>query len=157
ECAATSPSAMARASVAEREPDDSVRPADDGIVTIQVCNVSPTLMPHLRLIAQDADHYATLQASVGPGKQPDAAGRVQFAVPAEGFVVFVRVDNGWRCLVRNREIVQTRTRSVLELMPAEPIVGVFVVEHSEPVPSVLSLTGPVNTPQPQERLTDCHV
>src|SRR5262245_53378369 len=80
-CAATEASAMEKAAATERELDSETSTADDGIVRIQVCNVSPKLMPHLRLIAQDAAHLATLQASVGPGKQPDAAGRVQFAVP----------------------------------------------------------------------------
>src|SRR5262249_13823247 len=160
-CAPTAPSAMAEAAVTEREPDGAAPPADDGplddgIVTIQVRCVSPGLMPHLRLIALDADHLATLSTSVGPGKQPDAAGRARFAVPAERFVVCIRVDDGWRCLVRDREIVHTRTRGVLGLMPAEPIVGVFVVEHDQQVRSALSLTGTVDTTRP-EGLDDTHV
>jgi hypothetical protein len=158
--AATTPSSIEQAAATEREPDAAAPPDDgpaDGIVTIQVCSVSPKLLPHLRVIAQDAAQYATLQPSVGPGKQPDAAGRVQFAVPAERFVVCLRVDDGWRCLVRDRQIVHTRTRGVLELTPADPIVGVFVVEHDQLVRSAMGLTGLVDAPQPQERLADCHV
>jgi hypothetical protein len=137
-----------------------LRPLPGGRVTVEVRGPSAALLPHLAIALWQRDQRDWFgQTFQCPLASLDGSGRAVFWLPDSRCEIGVRRENGTTLLTAcdgSGTAQTTAADALLIVTPLNPLAGILVRNHGQPVSSRLSLRGPDRPPANATRAV-CHV